>query len=282
MSADLNNHIVRRHYKAHDGDNILSQVQHVICIVTADALISAGFHPSGEVLVVHSSRYEPGQWNKEFLEQELLNDPLLADPLLIRCIYLATLKNIIIPGELFPGDTVAPQWLQSIYYCEKTEKLRVQDLGKSNASCCYAYPASVEECFTHYVSGLKFLPLNYIHFHNSVAAVNLLQCTITDRYAIATLHHSRQLHWHQTFEYSNAEDIVYRLTAACHSFGIDPHSYPLWYTATNDGLDPVLKALQGYFPATEVRSQEGIAAVAAPEWSATIRLFQQLNASCVS
>jgi hypothetical protein len=281
MSADLNNHIIRRHYTAHGGDNILSQVEHVICIVTADALISAGFHPSGEVLIVNSSAFGPGHWNTEFLEHELLNDPLLAAPELIRCIYLATLKNIIIPGELFPGDTIAPQWLQAIYYCEKTEKLRVQDLGKSQASCCYAYPAAVEECFGKYLEGAQFMPLNYIHFHNSVAAVNLLQCTITDRYAIATLHHNKQLHWHQTFEYTMPEDIAYRLTMACQSFGIDPKSYPLWCTTTKEGLDAVRVALQDYFPVARDAGNEGIARVSAPEWTATIRLFQQLNA-CVS
>lgn len=282
MSVDLNNHIARRHYIAHDGDNILSQVQHVICIVTADALISAGIHPSGEVLIVNSSRYNGGQWNQEFLEYELLNDPLLAAPELIRCVYLATVKNIIIPGELFPGAAIAPQWLQAIYYCEKTEKLEVQDLGKSKASCCYAYPMSVETCFSQYVKELKFQPLNSIHFYNSVAAVNLLQCTLTDRYVIATLHHSQVLHWHQTFEYTTPEDIVYRLTAACRSFGIDPQSYPLWCTATSDELDTTLSVLQGYFPSARVDGKEGIALVKAPEWTATIRLFQQLNALCVS
>lgn len=281
MSADINKHIERTQFTAHQGENILSQVQHVLCIVTSDSLISAGFHPSGEVLIVNRSRYTGADaWNDTFIEYELLNDPLLAATDLIRCIYIATVKNIIIPTELFPGNEIAPSWLSAIYYCEATEKLKVQELDKSHASCCFAYPERIEACFSHYISDISIMPLNYIHFRNSVAVQQLLQCTITDHYAIGTLHHDRMLHWHQTFEYQNAEDIVYRLVAACRSFGIDPVNYPLRCTTTSEVHHALVQKLKDYFPMLQ-EEKSGIATIQSPEWSETIHLFQQLN-SCVS
>jgi hypothetical protein len=279
MSADLNNHIARRSYTAHTGDNILSQVASVICVVTPHALLSAGIHPSGEILVVHSSSYKQEAWSPVFIEHELLNDPLLVAPEQIKAVFVATPKNIIIPKELYPGDAIAPDWLKSIYHCEPQEKLQVQELSPGNSSCCFAYPENIEQCFSKYIQQTRILPLNYVHFYNGIDAANSLQCTITDHYALGTLQHNGLLHWHQTFEYASAEDIVFHLAKACQSFGIDHVSYPLSCTTAGDQLAPVLQRVGEFFPSMH-KDHTGIATALFPQWSATVHLFQQLN-SCV-
>jgi hypothetical protein len=279
MSADINNHIVRRHYTAHSGDNILSQVASVICIVTPDSLISAGIHPSGEILMVNSTQYVGEAWNCAFIENELLDEVLLADPSIIKVIFVATLKNIIIPATLFSGEEAAYDWLNAIYYCEKSEKMQVKHLGKSDAHCCYAFPENIEQCFTKHIGEAKILPLNYVHFHNGIHVENILQCTLTGQYAVATLHHNRLLHWHHTFEYSNAEDIAYQLITACQSFGIDYLVFPIRCTTINDTQSEIITKLHDLFPAME-HDKMSIASLTSPEWATTIHLFQQLN-SCV-
>ncbi|HTN18216.1 MAG TPA: DUF3822 family protein [Chitinophagaceae bacterium] len=275
MSSELSNHILRRQYTAHKGEDLLSQVHRVICIVTPNSFISAGFHPSGEVLAVNSSQLEPARWDPAFIEHELLNDPLLAAPELIKGVFVAATKNMIIPDELYVDDARAGEWLKHTFHCEHDEKINVQPLDKSEAHTCYSFPSSIQDIFAKYTNGLTILPLNMIHFKNSIAVNNLLQCTLTDCYAIGTLHHHQNLHWHQTFDYHNAEDVAYKLSAACQYFGVDLQSYPINISSTSIEQHPVLKKLQLYIPALQTK-KTGISDIISPEWSSAIHLFQQL------
>lgn len=276
MSSDITNHILRRQYLAYKGDDLLSQVQRVICVITPNAFVSAGFHPSGEVLVVDSSLLDASRWNASFIEYELLNDPLLAAPEQIRSIYVASVKNIIIPDELYSSEDIARQWLKALFHCEADEQTEVHHLERNETHTCFSYPESIRDIFGKYTSGLSILPLNLTHFSNNGGAESLLQCTVTDGYAIGTLHHKNTLHWHQTFEYQNAEDIAYKLASACRHFGIDLQSCSLNINATSIEQHTILKKLNQYLPA--LQSKAGISDLISPEWSATIRLFQQLYA----
>lgn len=275
MSSDIINHILQRQYTAHKGEDLLSQVHKIVCVVSPDALVSAGFHPSGEILVVNSSKLDNEHWSAAFIEHELLNDPLLAAPEMIKSIFVAATKNMIIPNELFTDDATSAQWLKATFHCENSEKIKIQDLEKSEAHNCFSFPKSIEDVFNKYTVDVPVFPLNFIHFKNSVAAENLLQCTITDGFATATLHFNKTLHWHQTFEYTNAEDIAFKLATACNYFGIDIHTYPVHFTTTSIDMHLVLKKLQQLFPASK-QEKTGIADIISPEWSATIHLFQQL------
>ncbi|MFA6149703.1 MAG: DUF3822 family protein [Chitinophagaceae bacterium] len=275
MSSDINNHILRRQYTAHKGDDLLSQVHKVICIVTPRSFISAGFHPSGEVLVVNSSQLDAKHWNSSFIEYELLNDPLLAAPELIKSVFVVSTKNIIIPDELYSDEANASHWLKSIFHCEADEKMAVYPFEKSELHISYSFPKCIEEIFSKYTNDLKILPLNMIHFKNSIAVENLLQCTISDCFAIATLHHHKKLHWQQTFEYESPEDIAYKLSSACNHFGVDLLSYPLSVSSTSIEHHSTLKKLYHYMPSLQSK-KTGISDLISPEWSATIHLFQQL------
>lgn len=276
MSSDFTNHILRRQYLAHKGEDLLSQVHRVICLVTPNGFVSAGFHPSGEVLIVNSSLLKAQHWNASFIEHEFINEPLLAAPELIKSVFVAATKNIIIPNELYENETIAAEWLSKIFFCEENETIATKEITDCAQHTCFSFPQSVVEIFEKYTADLKILPLNLVHFKNSINAGNLLQCTITDSHATGTLHHNNLLHWHQTFEYGNAEDIAHRLASACTHFGIDVQNYPINCTTTSVEHQIVLKKLQQYLP-TMNNKMAGISEIIAPEWSATIHLFQQLN-----
>jgi hypothetical protein len=280
MSADITNHILRRQYLAHKGEDLLSQVHRIVCLVTPNSFISAGFHPSGEVLIINSSLLDAAQWNAYFIEYEFINDTLLAAPEMIKSIFLAPTKSLLIPNEWYQNEELAKESLQRIFFCEINEQIKVTALEKNNAHCVFSFPQSIAEIFERYTSDLNILPLQFIHFKNSVATEQLLQCTITDDYALATLHHEHQLKWQQCFEYQSAEDIVYQLTAACKKAEIDIHSYPLYVNTTNVEQNIVLKKVKQYLPHIEA-NKSGIADIVSPEWSSTIQLFQQLY-SCES
>ncbi|MDI9319378.1 MAG: DUF3822 family protein [Phycisphaerales bacterium] len=275
MSSDIINNILRRQYTAHKGYDLLSQVHRVICIVTPDGFVSAGFHPSGEILIVNSSQLQAAHWSPSFIEYEVLNDNLLAAPEMIKSIFVAAVKNVIIPEALYTDEATAFQWLQSIFHCEKDEQYSVCALGKSKVYNCYSYPQSIQDIFAKYTADVVIRPLNFIHFKNSNDVENLLQCTITDGYVLATLHYQKKLHWHQTFEFHNTEDILYKLTAACQYYGIDVHDFELSCTTTSIDQYTLLKKLQHFIPALQ-NKKTGISDIISPEWSPSIHLFQQL------
>jgi hypothetical protein len=273
MSPDINNHIVRRQYLAHKGEDLLSQVQKVVCLVTPNSFISAGYHPSGEVLLVNSARQDRFAWDAKFVEYELLNDVLFAAPELIKSIFVASTKNMMIPDELFQDKETAQLWLQKIYHCEANEELNVTHFDSNQLYCTYAFERSIQEVFDRYTTNVKVLPLTLTHFKNKMSDV--VQCTIVDGFAKATLHHKNQLLWHQTFEYETAEDILYQLTAACQEHQIDIQEYLLSFTTASIEEYPIFKGLKQYFPNFK-STKTGIADIIAPEWSSTVFLFQQL------
>jgi hypothetical protein len=280
MSADITNHILRRQYLAHKGEDLLSQVHRIVCLVTPNSFISAGFHPSGEVLIINSSLLDSAHWNAHFIEYEFVNDTLLAAPEMIQNVFLAPTKSVLIPKEVYKDEANAGQWLSKIFHCEADEQINVVAVEKNELHIAFSFPQSIAKIFEQYTADLSILPLQLNHFKNSVAVDNLMQCTIMDNYALATLHHHKKLQWQQCFEYQNAEDIVYQLTAACKMVGVDVHSFPLYVNTTNVEQHIVLKKVRQYLPNIEpVKS--GIADIISPEWSSTIQLFQQLY-SCVS
>ena len=275
MSSDITNHILRRQYTAHKGNDLLNQVHHVVCLVSPNGFTSAGFHPSGEVLIVNSSRLDAARWSASFIEYELLNDPLLAAPDMIKSIFVAATKNLIIPEALYTDDTTAQQWLQNIFYCEHDEQICVQHMDKNAVYTCFAFPELVQKIFKQYISDLSILPLNLVHFKNSVAVDHLLQCTITDGYVLATLQYNKVLQWQQMFEFQNAEDIAYKLAALCQQYGIELKDLPTSFTTTSIEQYVVLKKLYHYIPLQKI-GKAGIADIISPEWSSTIHLFQHL------
>lgn len=275
MSSDITNHVLRRQYLAHKGEDLLSQVHRIVCLVTPNSFISAGFHPSGEVLIINSSTLDSSSWNAHFIEYEFVNDALLAAPEMIQSVFLAPVKALVIPNELYQDAAVAKQWLQKTFFCEEGEQINVSASSRNELHCVFSFPQSIAKIFEQYTRDLQILPLQNNHFKNSVATDNLLQCTITDGFALATLHHQGQLKWQQCFEYQNAEDIVYQVSAACNREGVDIHGFPLYANTTSVEQHVILKKFRQFLPNTEP-NKAGISEIIAPEWTSTIQLFQQL------
>lgn len=274
-NMDSSNQIVRRQYAAHKGDDLISQVFRVVVVISPNSFITAGYHPSGEVLAINSSQLQGADWNAAFIEHELQNEPLLADPALIKCIFVATQNNMVIPGALYQDEQTAKSWLQSSFHIPAQEAVSVCELGKGQWYNCFSFPESIAAVFKKYTEEPRILPLNIVQLRNGQSTENLLQCTVTDTCAVATLHHKHHLHWHQTFAYQTAEDIAHRLGSACRYYGIELDEYPVAISTISIEQHAVLTKLQQYFPALATRKAI-ISDVTAPEWSAAVHLFQQL------
>jgi hypothetical protein len=273
MSSDIYNDMLRQQYLAHNGEDLLSQVQKVVCLITPKAMITAGYHPSGEVLIVNSCMHQLDSWDAAFIENELLNNNLFTTPEMVSCIFIGAEKALLIPDELFLDQETANSWLQKIYFCEAQESLMLASFPANKIHCSYAVDTKIKDLLEHYFNGATIMPLQMVHFKDKVTDV--LQCTIMDSYAIATLHNGNNLLWQQTFEYHTAEDILYQLSAACQEFQLDIQEYLISFTSTSIENQPILKSLKSYFPNFKL-TKSGIADIIAPNWSATVFLFQQL------
>jgi hypothetical protein len=274
MSPDIINNTQRYQYTAHNGDDLLSQVDKVICLISQNSLITAGFHPSGAVLTVHCSHLAQAAWHTKLIEHELLNDPLLAAPELIKQVFIASNKQIVIPNNLLENQQMATEWLQRIYFCEASEHIAITNCAKSAETIAYAYPKDIALLCTQYFAPIKSLPISLIQLQYGATAESLLQCTLIDNSACACIHLGKKLQWQQSFDFESAEDIVYQLAAACEQLNIDIHKLPLHITATSP--TQIIKDLAHYLPNMS-EQQANMASRAATEWASTILLFQQLN-----
>ena len=273
MSPDIINNIDRHQYNAHNGDDLLSQVDKVICLISQNSFISAGFHPSGAILTVHCSHVKSADGHTAFIAHEFLNDPLLAAPELIKQVFIASDKHIVIPNSLLENQQMATEWLQRIYFCEANEQIAMASCSKSDETIVYAYPKAIGDLCNQYVA-TETLPLSLIQLQYGATAAALLQCTLSDNTAFACIHLDKKLQWHQSFDYENAEDIVYQLAAACQQLNVALQSLPLNINATSP--TQIISDLAQYLPRIS-EQQTNSASLTTAEWASTILLFQQLN-----
>lgn len=274
MAPDIINNIERYQYTAHNGDDLLSQVDKVICLVGKNSFVSAGFHPSGAVLTVHCSYLANKDWDTTFIEHELLNDPLLATPELIKQIVIASDKQIVIPNGLLENQQMAAEWLQRIYFCEANEHISTERCSKSEETIVFAYPLAIEQLMTQFLSPLKALPITLVQLQYGATSEALLQCTLCDHTAFASIHLNKKLQWQQNFEFEHTEDIIYQLAAACQQLNVDIQTLPLHITATYP--TQIFSELQTYLPKMS-EQQVNMTTRAATEWASTILLLQQLK-----
>lgn len=273
MSPDIINNIDRHQYNAHNGDDLLSQVDKVICLISQNSFVSAGFHPSGAILTVHCSHLKTADWYTAFIAHEFLNDPLLAAPELIKQVFIAAPKHIVIPNNLLDNQQLAQEWLQRIYFCAANEQITLAPATQSAETIAYAYPKAIADLCSEYVA-TEALPMSLIQLQYGATAEALVQCTLSDNTAFACIHLNKKLQWHQSFDFENTEDIVYQLAAACQQLNVPIQSLPLNINATSP--TQIISDLAQYLPRISEK-QTNTTSRATAEWASTILLFQQLN-----
>lgn len=269
--------ITTKQYLAHKGEDLLSQVQKVICILSPGSIVTAGFHPSGEVLMINASVNAHQNWDMRFFEEHIVNDVLWVSTDLIAGIFVASEKELIIPESLYSVED-AKAWLHKTYFIDAQEAIGHLHLQSQSAHCVYAYPQSLNDVLGQFLENFTIKPLCCAHFQNKV--VDVLQVCIGEQYAFASLHKGHHLVWHQMFEYQNAEDIVYQITAAAQRYEIVLQEHLLTLSTVLPQLQSVQKAVKDYFP-LQPNKKSSIVDVIAPEWSSTVFLFQHLY-PCVS
>ncbi|MDR3680259.1 MAG: DUF3822 family protein [Flavipsychrobacter sp.] len=279
MSEVINNNLNQQVYSIHNSDQLLNQVERVICVLLPRGLLIAGFSDNGGLLLVRHSDYKSDLpvWILDFYEHQFLNEPILADTNKVTSVFIASDKSYIVPDVLYNEET-ASEWMKKIHFIEINESITAYPLRDDKAVLLYAWPSAIESLVNRYFGKAKFLPLAAYQLQKPKVNNATVTCCITADAVFATLYDNKTLYWHQYFHYKTAEDIAYQIKLLCTQNEIDADTLQLNCTVTSRSLGRIVSDLTQYFP--ELKS--GIESIHGGEneqnWGGTLYLLQQLYA----
>lgn len=264
-------------YKVHNGDTLMSQVTRVIFILFPRGVTAAGFSERGDLLVAEYNDYKQslGGWILDFFEHQFLNNELLAAPHKVIAAFIASDKTMLVPEVLY-NQTEAEKWMRQLHAIEGNEIISNHHLREDKAYYMYSWPAAMKSLVGRYFTKAKVLPFSLYQFYKPFKSECSLQCSLTNDQVFATLYKDRSLHWHQVFEYQNAEDIAYHFKHLAKEKQIADNELVLQCTTANRGLAGVVTELTQYFPT--LKDGSGNIETNDRSWTGTIYLLQQLYA----
>lgn len=277
MSEVTNSALNQQIYKVQTSDNILSQVARVMMVLMPRGLSIAGFSERGDLLMIKYNDYKKSlpQWIIDFFEHQFLNDELLSEPHKVVSVFVATDKAMIVPEILFKQQE-AEKWLRKLYFVESNEIINTHHLREDRTYYMYAWPAAIKSVISRYFPKARVLPFATYQFYKPFKSESALQCCLTNDKGFATLYKNRELYWHQAFDYTNAEDVAFKLKHVARQFELNPADMVLQCTVTNRSLSSYISELAQYFPGLK----DGTGSVVTNErtWVSNIYLLQQLYA----
>lgn len=275
MSDISNKNLSQQVYSARDGETLLTQVEKVICVILPRGLLVSGFNNKGEVSLIKYSDYKKDlpTWILDFYEHQFINEPLLAKAEKIMAVFVGSDKSCLFPEDLYDEKT-AIKWMHKLFFVEANELIFTHHLHDEKAVYMSTWPASIRSLILRYFDKAKVLPFAAFQFHKPLKTEVLLQCCITNDQVYATLYMNRNIHWHQVFNYENAEDIAFQIKLLCKQKNIDEDLLVINCSITNKILTYTANQLATFFPNFKDADPAHIASD--KNWKGTIYLLQQL------
>src|SRR5690606_24353440 len=240
-------------------------------ILIPRGLVVAGFSDRGDLLTIKYSDYKKAlpAWILDFFEHQFINEPMLASPHKVMAAFVASDKSMLVPEVLYE-ETTAEAWMRKLQFVEGNEVISTHHLREDKAYYLYAWPAAIKSLIGRYFTNARIFPFSTYQFYKPFKSDCSLQCCITPEQVYATLYKNRSLHWHQIFEYQNAEDIAYHIRLLCNQHDITDEELLLQCTMTNRGLMNIVTELTQYFP--ELKDGTGNIMANDRNWTGTIYL----------
>jgi hypothetical protein len=277
MSEISNSSINYHTYNVHEGDTLITQVSRVVVILLPRGMAVCGYSEQGDLLMIRYGDYDKSLpvWILDFYEHRFIDEPLLAKPEMVVATFIASDKYMVIPETMY-DEGAAVKWLHKLFFIESNEVLTAHRLHEDKAKYMFAWPGTMKSLIGRYFTNSKVLPLASYQFYKPYKADSAVQCCITSEQVYATLYKNRTLHWHQVFNYENAEDIAYQLRLLCRQQKVNPDNLDLQCSVTFPGLNPILNELGQFFP--NMKGMDSTAGAMSSQWSPSINLLQQLYA----
>ena len=276
MSTVTNSTLNEQIYKVHTGEGLINSVARINIVLMPRAICVAGFSDRGDLLMIKYNDYkrELPPWIIDFYEHQFLNEQMLGAPHKVTSVFIASEKNMVVP-EVLHKQQESSEWLRKIHFVEGNEVINDHHLREDKAFYVYAWPSAAKSLVNRYFTKARVIPFATYQFYKPFKAESALQCGLTNGYAFATLYKDRELTWHQSFEFSNAEDVAYQIKLAMKEFGV-PNDMLFQCTTICKMLTHNITGLMQYFPALK----DGTGNVVSNDrsWVSTIYLLQQLYA----
>jgi hypothetical protein len=262
---------INKTYIVDNNSLLLNNISKAICVVLPESFVLAGLDDKGTILSINQFETKADAWDPRAIEPLFQNRSLQKLFKDVVAVFVACNKYMAVPKTLYSqGD--AEKWMNKLYFEETSEVLLAPRMKDDKTQYLFYIPADIKELLDNNLEKHKTLPLAAYQFHKSSNS-SLAECCITATQAYATLYNDKQLVWHMVFDYTNAEDIAYKIKLAMRENGMSDSEVKLKCGVTNTALAGVATQLETYFATTETGSDIH----ADKEWKSVIYLLQQLN-----
>ncbi|MBS1615163.1 MAG: DUF3822 family protein [Bacteroidetes bacterium] len=268
----------QRSYRAHEQENLLSEVESVLCVLHPRSILLGGFNAGGQAILAHFCDYAPPQpsWDTSFFESRFMSETLLGMPQLIKAVFVSSEEEMLIPESLFQEKN-AHDWLQKLNGSSPNNVLHQYKLAQPAARYAFMLPAAMEKLLHRYFGSIPLLPLAAYQFHKPANEQYLFHCLAGDGSATASLFHSGRLLWHQQFACDVAEDLAWKAASLCRELHIPRIDMHIELALLSDQNFYFATDLERYFP--KIKWTRNLATEDGP-WAPALFLLQQLFA-CV-
>lgn len=269
---------IQHTYRVREDDSVLSEVAAVTCVLMPRSLLAGGFNAEGRLVMAryHSYSDKSAAWSPAFFEQEFMTDTLLGMPQQLKAIFIGAREELLVPNELY-DDHAARLWMEKLQAICPDDIVYSYGLSLTEARYTFALPSGMDKLLHRYFGQTRIIPVAAYQFYKpDTMQANLMQCLIGPDTVIASLHQSGKLLWHQQFEYSVAEDIVWKFTQLCKELRIPLVDLQIVCTCVNKDEARIGPELEQYFP--KIKWSAGSVMSEAGEWAPAVYLLQQLYA----
>ena len=250
-------------------------ISRVVCLLQPKAMLIAGLNAQGEVFSAKSYTTGGAEWDTDFFTSVCRNELLLRDVKLVKAVFAATHKQTIVPDALYHAEQ-AVAMLRSMFHVAHDEMVLSATVNTDKAKVVYALPKDVVDMIQQVFGKANMIPItaSLCNKPDNRAAFQA-DCLLTEGKVFASLHINGALHWHQVFDFANAEDIAYRLGVACRQNNISTADVQVNCMAAHESLTAVVKELETYYP--KIKYAGGNMVIDEKQWIPVLYLLQQLN-----
>lgn len=272
--------VTQHTYRVREDDTLLSEIVAVNCVLMPRSLLVGGFNAEGRLIMAryHSYSEKHPAWSPAFFENEFMTDTLLGMPQQLKAVFIGAREELLIPNELY-DDHAARLWMEKLQAICPDDIVYSYGLNLTEARYTFALPSGMDKLLHRYFGQTRIIPVaSYQFYKPDRNQSQLLQCLVGPGTVIATLHQEGRLLWHQQFEYTVAEDIVWKFTQLCKELRIPLVDLQIVSTCVDKDQYGIGPELEQYFP--KIRWSAGSVMSEAGDWSPVVYLLQQLYA-CV-
>jgi len=276
MPETTNNSVQQSLFAANREQVSGGNISRVICLLAPGTILIAGLNAQGEVFSAKNYSNNTAEWDADFFASICRNELLLRDVKLVKAVFVATHKQTLVPEALYHAEQ-ATAMLRNIYHIQHDEVILSGTVNAEKAKVVYALPGDVVETIQQVFGKADMIPVTtgICGSKPDPRYEYQVSCLLMQGKVFASLHVRGALQWYQVFDFTNAEDIAYRIGTVCRQNNIGIADVYVNCMAGHDSLTAVIMELATYYP--KIKYADSNTVIDEKQWLPVLYLLQQLN-----